>query len=255
MTVQKPPPGTNLDGGNPSTSGLIAFWPMWEGSGTELEDIVNAGAKFDLTGHSWTTGRDGIEPAVYLANSGGEGVGSGYTSGFMDTVASFSVMVWYKATTSTGTAARLLERGANDDWAMNFGDGSLVVFQDSVNVIGRSATTDTSDNAWHSTAVTWEDNVALILYTDGSAEGTPPAVGPRTSPDGKNLFLNRFGGGGFRADATYLCAGIWDRALSGAEITTLAADPFTLFEAAAGVTLVERRLIRGELRGVLRGVL
>lgn len=238
MTVQKPPSGTALDSGNASTSGLIAFWPMWEGSGSVLEDVVNAGAKFDLTGHSWTTGRDGIEPAVYLASTGGEGVGSGYTSGFFDTTDTWTIMVWYKATSSTGAAARLFERGANSDWAVYFSDGAHVAVQDSVQAWSITSTTATNDSAWHSMAATWRTSGANNeLFIDGNSEGTPVGPAARTTPDGLNLFLNRYGGGGFRADATYLCAGIWNRALSGAEITTLSADPFTLFEAVGGAVV------------------
>lgn len=143
-------------------SGLVAYYPMDENSGTFIHDnSINANIGSFVNTPAWTTGKignaltfDGATQAVNLASPAVTQItGQG------------TVEVWMKSSSATGTQAILAKYGS---WYVGMSAGKPMIY-DFSNSIACVGTANIANNVWHHIVVTLQNGVASAtrIYVDG----------------------------------------------------------------------------------------
>ena len=111
-----------------------------------------------------------------------------------------TVSVWINAQTNMQTNARLIEKGANDEWTLAFdGTGNQQLTLENLGTGNAAITTSipVADTTWHKIDVTMDNNSrAIAIYVDGAlnVSGTSASSASSTT---NNIYLGQYGGGGY----------------------------------------------------------
>ena len=203
------------------------WWPMDDGSGTTARDISGNGNDGTLNGGvGWGTGPTGSGGATTYTNSGSEGITVTHDA-TLAIVGDMTVCAWVKMPSFPSFHGALqkgtsypnpygLVIGTSAEQYLTSGDGGSQDYALSTNPVP----TDT----WCCIAGV-RSGTDLTLYLDGSANGTT-TIGVTPSDAAGDLVL------GNRTDyatpfyGSLASVRVWSRALSGAEISALYADPY-----------------------------
>ena len=208
-------------------SSIASYWKFDENSGTSLTDATgnaNTGTFQGTTGSQWVTG---------LINSGLSFDG---TDNYISTTTSISnplnytLAAWFKTSTASGAKIIGFENnqtgtgsGQTDRNIYVGTDGKLYyVIYNGGNVSINSSGTVTDGN-WH-LAVATQSGTAMTLYLDGASQGsntgTPQSYSGYWRIGSYRNSAYSHGANGYFS-GTIDEVGIWNRALSSSEITTL----------------------------------
>ena len=112
-----------------------------------------------------------------------------------------TVSVWIKAQTDMTNNARLIEKGANNEWtlAFNYGGGNQELTLQNLGANSPAITTSiaVADNTWHKIDATINNtSLAIAIYVDGvlNVAGTSSGSASSTS---NNIYMGEYGGGGY----------------------------------------------------------
>jgi hypothetical protein len=112
-----------------------------------------------------------------------------------------TVSVWIKAQTDMTNNARLIEKGANNEWtlAFNYGGANQELTLQNLGANSPAITTSiaVADNTWHKVDVTINNtSLAIAIYVDGvlNVAGTSAGAAASTS---NNVYMGEYGGGGY----------------------------------------------------------
>lgn len=134
------------------------------------------------------------------------------------TAAPFSVSAWFRVDNTTGNKAivSIAKGGDGIRWLLYTGGSSPLWF---VSGVGQAGSGTVSANTWtHCCAVEAASN-SRTLYTNGTAGSTNTASG---TPSGvSNVYIGSDGPNSNRLTGQVADVGIWDVALTAAEITSL----------------------------------
>jgi len=212
------------------TEGLVAWYPLNEGSGTTAGDASGNnldGSLVDMEGDEWTSGLlndaldfNNTDDIVVITNSAS-------LEGFTE----LTLSAWvYPTAPGPGFSGRVISKsdgGSGDDYTLrysNSGNNHAANFR--ITTTGGSVTlhadTQIPQNTWSHIAGTW-DGSELRVYFNGNSDATPVAQSGTIETNGRDLSLGlhldsptdrEFPG---RIDE----ARIYDRALSASEIAAL----------------------------------
>lgn len=213
--------GGELPDPGPGTPGLtgLGYWPLDEGTGTVASDAAGDADLMLREGASWVPGRSG--QALQLDGVGGHAETAGPV---LDTSENFTVSAWVRLDRLDGwrtavgqdgpvmSAFFLQKRGDNDRFAFSTAGGRV-----------ESTFVPETGRWYHLTGV--RDGATHSLYVDGVLQGSmsqclnPGSEGPLT------VGRARFNSG----DVDFWPGAVdevrvWDRALTAAEVATLATE-------------------------------
>ena len=110
-----------------------------------------------------------------------------------------TVSLWMKAQTDMGGAARLIEKGANNEWSLVFNWGGNQQLTVDLGTSSPAVTTTgvVADNNWHKIDVTMDNNTqAVAIYVDGVLNNS--AIAPTSAAaTNHDLSIGQYGGGGY----------------------------------------------------------
>ncbi len=232
--------GARLDRSHDLSRGLIGLWLLDEGCGRLARDAAAARHAIVGTGASWQAGPWG--PQIRQGSSSGvrlniaDEAGSGLAAGPELTVeilarhddaapASTDYLLAKAATTSTQQWLLLLNT-SNQLFFRVHSDGGSTIFS---RLISNASFTDCDQ--WHHYAATFSRG-QLRLYRDGiELPGTLTTGGGGVSAIGHqatDLAIGAANNGSLSWPGSIAKAALYSRALTGAEIRRLAADPFII---------------------------
>jgi hypothetical protein len=209
----------------PLAPGVIGYWPFHEGSGTIVHDVSGSGLNGTVNGATWIAGQQNwalsfygstsfvVTPAVALANT-------------------FTVSAWVNPSGTQNSYGRIAETQYNDGfylgmnasgsqykWIVNHGAGATGVCGISFGCAEGGAVMP----GWHLVTGTF-DGVTGRLYVDG----TLVASETFTAPANTNfpLYIGRwYAGSGFGWNGGIDQVGLYNRALTAAEVAALFLSP------------------------------
>jgi len=224
------------------TDGLVAYWPLDEGTGTTTADKSGNGNDGTFIGApGWDSGKfggaldfDGIDDVVDCGLAPELNFGTG----------DFSVSLWVKVSVDPGPDTRHVFQKGDDDfdnWAMEFrdNDGGDIEFEIEDGTDHKVDTDDPHgtgliDDEWHH-IVMMRETVKLRVYVDGAEDMGVAAEGASNIPADYdidtslgNAFIganydgspDRVGGENFFVGLIDDVA-VWNRALTAEEVTYL----------------------------------
>ncbi|KKM25429.1 hypothetical protein LCGC14_1595080 [marine sediment metagenome] len=218
-------PGINRQ--HPLARGLGRYWPMWEGAGSQVGDLVNPNPEAfrgTLINEPTWVGSENVWALGYLAAST-QYVDFGL---FNDAeTGPFTVTAQANVSAASDTNAGLY----SNNTGANFKGPFLLQGNNAWPTIawlsGDQIVSTTTSSGWHEyTMVRYAGTTGIEGFVDGTSVGT--AAGRSGIVTGQNLYL----GVRFRNDS-YLTGQIgrfsfWNRALAPSEIAHLARDPHAL---------------------------
>ena len=199
----------------PYTPGLIGYWKMDEGHGTQLTDIARS-RHMQMPTESWYINNRNL--AAHLDGEDGSALKINVSTFAPTSTDNFAYEMWFRGTAEENKAAATLMSVDNSDkgkTAIGFDKGKLVL-----NVTGDSiALSDKNclDGNWHHVALNVRRGTSAIAYLDGDPvkvlpEANVPGIGSHYMTVGATLEdsieVNRFTG-----DVDELR--IWEAALDG----------------------------------------
>ncbi|MCK4291633.1 MAG: LamG domain-containing protein [Planctomycetes bacterium] len=211
---------------DPGAAGLVARYPLDEGSGTVAGDVSGQGHIGTITGSvEWVDGMSGYGKALEFPGDGGDYVDLG-TWNPSETTGRLTAAIWIKWAGLTGNWQGVLAK--RDDWSstdtmwqveLNIDTGAIGFsrydnypwFGENIPPIGE----------WQHVAVTF-DGTTSAMYIDGKSVGTSTdfSFGPKT--DAHVVFGAVEGDGDNPFNGTIDEVYIYSRALSAAEVAYLA---------------------------------
>jgi hypothetical protein len=180
------------------SSNYEAVWHLPNGTTLSGNDSTsNANNAVSLNGSSAGTGEidgaaslNGTSNYIQVSNSSSL---NGWTQQ--------TISLWINAQTNMTNNARLIEKGANNEWTLAFNYGSLNQELTVQNLGTNSPAITTSvavaDTTWHKIDVTIDNNSkALAIYVDGvlNVSGTSASSASATN---NNIYMGQYGGGGY----------------------------------------------------------
>jgi uncharacterized protein YjdB len=207
--------------------GLVAYWPMQEGSGTTTADVTGRGFTGVLQQPVWSAGRfgtglmfNGLNDRIEVAQNGREILGS-------DTPAGLTLSVWFKAETFRVADARLLAKatGSKDRdivYMLSTTRSGSMRLQFGLKAGGKVVTLVANSGAlsagqWiHAVAV--YDGSKMILYQNGVQVGSRNRSEEINSNPAAPLWIGNSPGGGLPFHGAIDDVRIYNRALSPAEV-------------------------------------
>ena len=242
----------------PNNLGLIAYWPMNEGTSTTASDFSGNGNAGTLNTFAYPpTATSGWGPGRM-----GNGLTFDGTSDYVDTaniadnLSSFSVSAWFNST-SVASAPVIVSKISTGSfstgvgWALflrHTGSGTtgqlffLVQGPDGNNWLGRYTTNSYNDGNWHHVVAVFSGS-SIALYVDGVAPSTSTDNGGTLGSftNSNNVRLGR------DADSNYISGSldevrIYSRALSATEASDLYASGTVGY---AGLAAPSNRLTHG----------
>ena len=205
-----------------------AFWPLTEGTGSTLASLVG-GADFNATVHgtavSWTTLGNGLGALHFDGSTNWIDLTAGKC---FRPLTGFSASVWFKRS-DTGRQQYLLrgpKAAVGYDWSISLTADDHLYFYNFVATITSSGTiTDTND---HCVTLTYTPAGGGLwtLYLDGVSVGTSATAWHDWSP-----YIGNGAMAGCNDTTLYFAGkmgpiGVWNRCLSGAEVTALNTAPY-----------------------------
>ncbi len=175
-----------------------AYWNFDEKSGSTVKDIStnsNTGSwNGTLSGAQWTSGKyggaglfNGSDNYISVTNNAGLNNPNGQ-----------SIAFWMNTTNGMVQYARIIEKGANNEWAItmnNIADsGKLSVQSPGCCVPPITSTNSVSDGRWHHIGIVLDNDGTIHLYIDGALDGSAAS----TIFTGTNsIVIGQYGGGGY----------------------------------------------------------
>lgn len=210
---------------SPLAQGLISYWKFDEGVGATVSDSAGT------NGGSWT-GTLGNQWGVGKINAGGNFNGSdNYVDtkhiGLIDNATALSIAFWYRRNAPGNYATLGQGDDGNHTIAVEVYNDGLDYFD--LGTYGNYVSFPSNDNSWHYIVFTFDSSQSgssnqVKGYLDGvqqnlSFHGTVPVSLPATSND---FVIGRLPTAGSEwANGQTDEVGIWNRALSQAEVTQL----------------------------------
>lgn len=201
------------------TDNIVAYWKFDEGSGTSAADATGNGNNGTLV-NSPTWGPGKINDGLSFASNQYVNIGNNPALNFNGTMP-FTIAGWGKTTIAqnaeifdglTGTNGFRLAIGAGSGSP----NGSLTLY-----ISGswkHSLSTVFDNGSWHQFGVTY-DGTTLSFYVDGSFDSSSTTSGPTSVS--MNRSIGNIAGLSYPFGGTLDEIGIWSRALSAGEISTL----------------------------------
>ena len=199
---------TIVDDEPPPPAGLVAYWPLEEGSGSTTADASGGGRPGTLSGGTaWTAGRVGSGAVAF------DGVNGRMTFTALPLTNTFTVALWIYPVPSSASYGTLFAQDASKGiWYR--GASRVIEFY------GTSQTSQTaiSENQWHHVAVVCNAG-QVTYYLDGVADGTATGgIGFNADNMGDDPGSETFKGG---VDEVR----VYNGALSAAQVAALASPP------------------------------
>ncbi len=229
--LNKPNIGVQLNGSHPLAYGLKQSLLINEGGGQTLNALVGNNAA--MTGISWVPGFSGVAASFDGVSGSGVITCPSSLAGWTD----FALhLVMRIPVSGSGSNTRYFEKGANNEITITAsGGGTWFQVVDSVgtqlfNVTG------VNDNLWRSYYFIATSAGSYALYVNGVlfGSGTGANFGSTRSGD---LYLGRFGGGGFNGTFDLVAFNVWSRpnyysasTLTGSEQVQLYQNPFCFLQ-------------------------
>ena len=195
-------------------TGLVGYWRLDEASGTTAADATGNG--YTLTASSvapWVSGK---------INGGGSFNGTTYLSGSWGQVTGASprtLAAWVMTTTANQAHGAVLSYGVNATGsAMAMGVNGSGFEMGSQGIAGPQASGAYADGNWHLLVGT-NDGSTTKLYFDGSLVTTASQTFNTSS--GKIYIASNPSGAPYNFAGSVDEAGVWNRALTAAEVTSL----------------------------------
>ncbi len=214
----------------PLWRGLLGRWIMWEGAGTRLIDISGNGNHATFVGApAWIVGQggpalsfDGDDDWLDAGNDKSLDTSTEMTMALWLTVAAFDKQ--WQTPISKGNCAYQIRRNSNEDELIaTFRDGTCTTLHGDFDLI----TLDVNLPGWHHIVATYSQPAGVArmfhnaeMISEVSVSGTLGATADPVRIGQHNAGADRQWQG-FIDDV-----GIWNRALSKAEVRSLYYDPF-----------------------------
>jgi hypothetical protein len=217
-TIKKPTTGGGGGGGGSPliTSGLILYYKFDEGSGTTALDASGNSRNGTLSGTippSYVTGYIGTNALSF--NGLHSYVDSGVDSAANLGTGNFTAVCWIKTTYGSTEVAIGKNSGVGDKYWLGT-SGTAFGSVNGHNITGGSSV---SDGNWHHLAMTCNGGT-ITVYLDGTSVATGSYTGA-CNPSG-NMHVGDWGTSAqFRWNGSLDEVALYNRALSGAEISTL----------------------------------
>ena len=197
-------------------TGLVAYWPLDEGTGQTTRDYSGKGHDGTLTNNpQWTTGRKGKA----LSFTGKESVLIARAEGFDFSESDYTVAAWVKTTRGGVILCKTSPSGKWQRDGKSFFIQHAVPRLDSHSVGSVSGTIRVSDGEWHHMAVVFQANSKNVsFYVDGQRAGQKQL---RVRPDPQDMVV-RLGTGfphAFTGTMDEVC--VFGRCLSMGQIRVL----------------------------------
>lgn len=147
-------------------SGLVGYWPMDEGSGTETYDASANGNNGTLVGNpAWATGKVG---SAVTFNGTSQYADLGDASALQNSV--MTVEAWIK-TSQTSGSMEILNKDSAFDMEVNY--SSLAIYDPSSGNVCSSGV-NVADGNWHQIVVSYNGGVTngTVIYIDGVQKAT-----------------------------------------------------------------------------------
>jgi hypothetical protein len=108
-----------------------------------------------------------------------------------------TVSVWIKAQTDMTGFARLIEKGANNEWTLSFLNQALTMENLATGTVGITTSVPVADNTWHKIDATINNTTkAIAIYVDGVLNVSGISASSATTTT-NNLYIGQYGGGGY----------------------------------------------------------
>jgi Concanavalin A-like lectin/glucanases superfamily len=207
------------------TSNLAGYWKFNESSGTAADSSGNGNAG-TLTGATYTT--PGKLGGGVLFGGDGDFVTFGQPAALNITGTVITLACWVRIDgAGGGTATGLQTLIAKDDtsgmqWRLLLGDSRdnvLFQAQDSSISVNTTNFTPFTLGTWHHIAVVYNGST-VTFYVDGVSRATPAATTSITT-HASNVILGKAGGVNYYLNGALDEVRIYNRALSGADVTEL----------------------------------
>ena len=201
--------------GVPCHAGLVAHWPMDEGSGDEVEDVVGGGGVGTFVGNpSWVTGKGGRA----VECSAGNYISVPGNADLEPTSVTATMWVYFNDV----APPRQDFFSKNDDYALSLhewaDDGTIypVIHMPTDNWVVAPGTVQVEAGVWYHIALVYDENSTdLVTYIDGVEDArtqAPDGIGYRPGP----LTLGDYGGRPLRGIMDEVK--VWNEALPQAEV-------------------------------------
>lgn len=216
----KPPPGTLINFDHPSVVGLSHFYPMWEGSGTVINDIVGieSGTLANALGAGvmWW---QGFSKGVALTHDAGNGDGVGLFNGFTLTK-NWSFDAYIYPTALSGYNNIFSQASSLGLW-LNNGKLDLYLGAD------HNGTNAVSANAWSHIAVTVDASGNTNYYINGVLDATIATLSPNFTVSSFLADSSSTGGESFHGNVLYYR--FWRRVITPQEVNNFYVNPWGIF--------------------------
>ena len=228
MSFTNPYPASRLsvDTANSLANGLVAFYPLTDGTGSTAKDITS-NANDGTVGGTTTWESSSIGSVLSFDGSTGRSDASVSLSGMPVTLAA-----WFKVPNTNPSdqcVVSIADSSVADNQLRMIVDGPTGVLEASSfdgTVQAAIGTTAINDNAWHFGVVVFESSTSRKVYVDGVLEATNTSTQTITALDRLSV--------GVTGDSTptAYCAGdiqnvrVYNRALSATEVATLFNRPW-----------------------------
>jgi len=208
-------------------TGLVAYYPFWQNTGTTLYDESKNGNDGTITGPVWNWGTAQSKP--YMTGDGTDDyidIGNQLISG----EAAFTIIFWARCSTGINDPCIYGETndGSTPHVVIYYGDTTISAtpsvrwrYEDGTNNIAQiDGTTDVSDGAWHMvSAVRRGAGDHELFLDDAVSEGTTTVSASTFSTTLQMLFGITGYGQYYHADAHWFL--VLNTALTTAEISTI----------------------------------
>lgn len=211
---------------DPILTGLATLWRMDETSGTTMSDSTgtNNGTLSNASMANQSTAK--IGKAYYFNGSNAVTVPSPVS---LNNWTAQTISLWINTTGTIGYA-RIIEKGANNEWTLAFnGDqANKVELQAVNNSQGLIFSPTTLNNGqWHNVVAVLNQNSAFpstfteTLYIDGVMTGPSTTASINTFSKTNDIYVGRYGVGNYYFTGYIDEIAIWDRSLNAAEVLAL----------------------------------
>lgn len=200
----------------PCPTGLTAYWKMDETTGSSISPSFGT-ATGAATGTTAVTGQD--SKINYARNFDGIDDYISFTTGVPTGATGGSISFWVKPTAWPGFMAAAGVAGSDFIMHANTSDAIYGFFNDPVNYQFQTGASGVPTiGAWNHVVMIWGGS-GSVLYINGTDRGGNSTGGPGYS--GANLLLGHKQDGGTFFNGIIDEVGIWNKALTQAEITQL----------------------------------
>jgi len=179
----------NMDDPTFTPSGGTAGQGVPDISGNANIGTLGSGVTADSSDPTWGTGKigkglkfDGVDDYVLAANSS-----------TLNNWAALTASLWFKATPTQNAYARLIEKGANNEFTVIMNAGNVIAVDIGSATMVIQSTSTYNDNVWHHMSFTVSSSKLLSLYVDGVLIGTYQSSATPTKTH--DLYIGQYGGG------------------------------------------------------------